>query len=120
MAMAWGWYEPERILYFKISGDMSVEDFRAMVTITSNTVRDNPGVLLHTLTDYQDLVRLPRDLRGMADAIRDTIEYQIPGWAVTVGGTNSAAPIRRCAFWSAFSANCSPSASRCSSPPNRP
>lgn len=82
------WYQDRRIQFLKLSGVISLDEFRQMnVESVQHASQGIP--LVHTIVDLSEVQQYPRSLSAISNAIQQKSTTDHAGWTVFYGIQNS-------------------------------
>lgn len=84
------WYQPQRVIYWRVSGQVTLEDVAQMRIGQQNMLSEGKNPV-HTIADISDVTNFPTDLRQLKEAL-DGVNHPHLGWVLIVGTTT---PLKR-------------------------
>ena len=84
------WYQPHRVIYWQVWGQVTLEDVAQMRQGQQNFLSEGT-MPVHTLANIGDVVDFPTDLRQLKEAL-DGVNHPHLGWILVVG---TASPLKR-------------------------
>lgn len=84
------WYQNLRVIYWRIWGQVTLEDVAQMRNDQQKLLSEGT-TLVHTISNITDVVNFPTDLRQLKEAL-DGVNHPHLGWILVVGTTS---PLKR-------------------------
>jgi hypothetical protein len=90
MAFTSTWYKRPNVYYIHCWGDVTLTDLADAIdaTIDAKSEMASNQMFFHTITNLQDVHKIPLNIKQIMDATKDLKGNSVNGWAIVVGNMN--------------------------------